>query len=90
MWASDKVPVQDKLGEELSNLVFSVSTMKFEAVSLWMRACFSILKKEWDKIDYWRVNKFSSLVRKTITAFLRYLRKKGFNLAVCIFIYREN
>lgn len=63
MWASDKVPVQQQLGEELASLVFSVFKRKFEAVNLWFQACFSIMNKEWERIDYWRVNKFSSLMR---------------------------
>ncbi|EAR92369.1 nucleolar protein,Nop52 protein (macronuclear) [Tetrahymena thermophila SB210] len=79
MWASDKVPVQQALADELANLIFSVNKQKFEAINMWFQACFNIMNKEWAKIDYWRVNKFSSLMRKVITAFIRYLRKKGYN-----------
>ncbi|KAL4504025.1 hypothetical protein ABPG72_022655 [Tetrahymena utriculariae] len=79
MWASDKVPVQQALADELANLIFSVNKQKFEAIKMWFQACFNIMNKEWTKIDYWRVNKFSSLMRKVLTAFMRYLRKKGYN-----------
>ncbi|KAL4473714.1 hypothetical protein ABPG74_022578 [Tetrahymena malaccensis] len=79
MWASDKVPVQQALADELANLIFSVNKQKFEGINMWFQACFNIMNKEWTKIDYWRVNKFSSLMRKVLTAFIRYLRKKGYN-----------
>lgn len=32
-------------------------------MSQWIKAGYSVLKKEWNKIDYYRMNKFMSLVR---------------------------
>ncbi|EGR33505.1 nucleolar protein, putative [Ichthyophthirius multifiliis] len=79
MWASDKEPNQQQLAEELSKLILSVNQQKLESILLWIQATFSIMNKEWSKIDYWRVNKFQSLIRKIFIQIVRFLQKKKYN-----------
>lgn len=52
----------------------------FEGVSTWITSCFSLMKKEEKKVDLLKDNEFASFLKKVIIQFIRYLRKKNFNL----------
>ncbi len=41
-------------------------------VCMWIRACFNIINREWNKIDYLRINKFMKLVRYVLTYLFKY------------------
>ena len=41
--------------------------------SSYIKAMIYVLNKEWEKIDYWRINKFMLLVREIIEEMFKYL-----------------
>ncbi|KAM3141050.1 hypothetical protein pb186bvf_006851 [Paramecium bursaria] len=69
MWSSDKYFNQQQLAQEIAQLVRVVG----HQFSSYIKAMIYVLNKEWEKIDYWRINKFMLLVREIIEEIFKYL-----------------
>ena len=66
LWDSDKQKVQNDLSERISDMMTDFSQGKLiyiESFMKWVNAAFYVLSKEWNRIDYLRINKFLYLVR---------------------------
>lgn len=64
MWMSDKPLVQEKLAEDLANLVHCFPDT---AVAVQFFGCFmKSMGREWFGIDQWRMDKFMMLVRRMV------------------------
>ncbi|CAD8084384.1 unnamed protein product [Paramecium primaurelia] len=65
MWSSDKYQNQQILATEISQLT-RMFYSNFTAFIQFSRAMFHVFLVEWEKIDYWRINKFMLLFREII------------------------
>ncbi|CAD8167304.1 unnamed protein product [Paramecium pentaurelia] len=65
MWSSDKFQNQQILATEISQLT-RMFYSNFTAFIQFSRAMFYVFMLEWEKIDYWRINKFMLLFREII------------------------
>ncbi|CAD8099344.1 unnamed protein product [Paramecium sonneborni] len=65
MWSSDKYQNQQILASEISQLT-RMFYSNFTAFIQFSRAMFHVFMIEWEKIDYWRINKFMLLFREII------------------------
>ncbi|CAD8098734.1 unnamed protein product [Paramecium sonneborni] len=65
MWSSDKYQNQQILASEISQLT-RMFYSNFTAFIQFSRAMFHVFMLEWEKIDYWRINKFMLLFREII------------------------
>ncbi|CAD8068233.1 unnamed protein product [Paramecium primaurelia] len=65
MWSSDKFQNQQILATEISQLT-RMFYSNFTAFIQFSRAMFHVFMLEWEKIDYWRINKFMLLFREII------------------------
>ncbi|CAK85815.1 unnamed protein product (macronuclear) [Paramecium tetraurelia] len=65
MWSSDKYQNQQILATEISQLT-RMFYSNFTAFIQFSRAMFHVFMLEWEKIDYWRINKFMLLFREII------------------------
>lgn len=62
MWHSDKLPVQDELCEEYSNILHKMDgNIGYQL--LYIRAFFRTMSREWNGVDQYRINKYMRLVR---------------------------
>jgi hypothetical protein len=64
MWMTDKVPVQQHMSDALSTL--STSFRREANVTAYFVAFFATLRREWTLIDYLRLDKYLSLVRRMV------------------------
>jgi Nucleolar protein,Nop52 len=71
--------VQHVLSEKLSKLLENVPD---EKKNLWIKASLNVLKKEWNQIDYYRINKFMYLANQILIQILQNLKKKKWNYKV--------
>lgn len=62
--------------------MFIANIRKTSNVVSWIKATLNILKKEWPKIDTWRINKFLSLVREVFVNILNFMKKKKWKIKV--------
>lgn len=83
LWSSDKIVNQMILAEEIAKLVIYIAKQHTNYLIIWIAAAFSILNKEWIKIDYYRINKFLSLVRFLLRYIFIYWRTQKWNSEVC-------
>ncbi|CAD8165665.1 unnamed protein product [Paramecium octaurelia] len=65
MWSSDKYQNQQILATEISQLT-RMFYSNFNAFIQFSKAMFHVFMFEWEKIDYWRINKFMLLFREII------------------------
>lgn len=63
-WMSDKVPVQQQLAQDLSDLM--LPPLPFERALLMFRAFLLTMQREWTAIDQLRMDKFMSLARRFV------------------------
>ena len=63
MWSADKVKFQNELAERIAKLVHIIGQFGSDGFSAWLSAALFIIDNEWNKIDYWRMNKFLKLVK---------------------------
>lgn len=71
LWASDKIKNQVALAEELAKFIYFMARNKLDFF-LWTRACFNIIGREWNKIDYYRINKFMKLTRFVVIYLIKF------------------
>eukprot|EP01132_Coremiostelium_polycephalum_P002480 gene2480-3068_t len=68
LWAADKLVVQDQVSTDMSNLMLIplTSRNKVDECVLFLKAGFTIVHKQWESIDSYRLDKFYLLVRKLV------------------------
>jgi len=73
MWMTDKVPVQLQMGDALASL--SQAFRKSKNVNGFFVAFFDTLRREWTSIDYLRLDKYLSLIRRMIHEWFMHLER---------------
>ncbi|KAJ6259477.1 hypothetical protein Dda_5114 [Drechslerella dactyloides] len=76
MWLSDRPRTQQRLADELASLV---DVIKPHNVFTFLEAFWMTMTREWTSIDSLRMDKFMLLVRRYLTASLRYLHGNGWS-----------
>lgn len=72
---------------KIAKMVHLFESFPDETMLNWVRACFEIFHREWDKLDYWRTSKFLSLARFCLNEIHVFLEKKKWNGKVRIFLF---
>ena len=83
MWHADKTPVQQELAENLANLIhnFGSSGGPNTGCFLYCDVFFETLSREWGGLDRYRLDKYLSLIRKTVEHMFAYAGRQGFDSA---------
>ena len=62
-----------------AKMIHVLENASTDTVLTWIKACFEIFHREWDKIDYWRTSKFLSLARFCLNEIYAFLQEKKWN-----------
>lgn len=73
MWMSDRPLVQQKLADDLADLLFQVQPINY---STFLDSFWSIMAREWEGLDRYRLDKFYLLLRRYLAASLRKLKQE--------------
>ncbi|CAN6665996.1 ribosomal RNA-processing protein 1 [Trichomonascus vanleenenianus] len=76
MWHSDRPRTQQRLADDLAGLLLVVHEVNFKT---FYDAFWTVMNREFDKIDKHRVDKFYLLVRRYVAAALRRLKKESWD-----------
>lgn len=71
MWFSDRPRTQQKLADELANLLSKLQAVNFFP---FLDAFWAIMAREWENLDQHRLDKFLMLLRRYVTATFRRLK----------------
>ena len=74
LWQADKPVLQNELSDNIAGLVLFLA--KNDSPLEFFKAGLNILSKEWNKIDYYRLNKFLYLVNSLLRASFEALKFK--------------
>ena len=80
-WMTDKVFLQQEMATTLSSL--SSSFKSFENINAFYCNFFVILRREWTQIDYHRLDKFLSLIRKNDQSVVKYFKRTQVRKVAC-------
>ncbi|KAK4221617.1 ribosomal RNA-processing protein 1 [Podospora fimiseda] len=72
MWMCDRAIPQQKLADDLSNLI---NILPRHAVVPWLRGFWATMSREWTGIDVLRMEKFLLLVRRVVGASFKWMKK---------------
>lgn len=87
MWQADKVKIQNELSDNIAKIMNIFVNSSDDVFFEWIKGAFSILVKEWNKIDYYRINKFMYLVNQLIIESLNILKEKKWAYKVKFIIF---
>jgi len=73
MWMTDKVPVQMQMCDSLASL--SRAFHRESNIFAYFVAFFAILRREWVSIDYLRLDKYLSLIRRMVHEWMLHLER---------------
>lgn len=82
MWQADKVKIQHELADSISKIMDIFSNTSPNLLFDWFKSGLNILNKEWNKIDYYRINKFMYLVNKLMTDIMSIIKEKKWTYKV--------
>lgn len=68
--------IQNELSENIAKIMNIFTNSSNDVIFEWIKGAFSILVKEWNKIDYYRINKFMYLVNQLLIESLTILKEK--------------
>ncbi|ANB14251.1 Rrp1p [Sugiyamaella lignohabitans] len=71
MWFSDRPRTQQRLADDMANLLATIHKVNFFA---FLEAFWAMMAREWDNIDKHRVDKYYLLMRRYLAASLRRLQ----------------
>ena len=75
LWVSDKVPNQEAFSKKVSQLLDEFEAKKDGSIIIWLEAFFITFNREWNQIDYFRINKYLSLVTKMVDAIYQKIKE---------------
>eukprot|EP00118_Oscarella_pearsei_P022038 m.251139 g.251139 ORF g.251139 m.251139 type:complete len:140 (+) comp40333_c0_seq8:459-878(+) len=81
MWMSDKPPVQEELAATISKLIHSL--LSKEQAFKFIKAFFVTMQREWDGIDFLRLDKFYMFIRRFLKESLVFLKINQWNEGMC-------
>lgn len=79
LWVADKVKIQVDMAMRAAKMIHILENASTDTVLTWVKSCFEIFHREWDKIDYWRTSKFLSLARFCLNEVYAFLEGKKWN-----------
>ena len=82
LWVADKQKIQLELSGKISKLIHKIGTKSQENFVQWVKACLFIFHREWDNLDYWRNNKFLTLIRLIIAEIYQFIQNLNYNFKV--------
>ena len=82
LWQADKVRLQHELADNITKILDIFSNNYPELMFDWLKAGLNILSKEWNKIDYCRINKFMYLVNRLLKEIMKIFNDKKWTYKV--------
>ncbi|CAH8846511.1 unnamed protein product [Trichobilharzia szidati] len=74
LWMQDKLLLQEQTVTRLCNILVHIPD--HTTIIYYLYAMFETMAREWDKLDYWRVDKFMLLAREFFTKGLQHISHK--------------
>nr|CAH8846947.1 unnamed protein product [Trichobilharzia regenti] len=74
LWMQDKLLLKEQTVTRLCNMLIHIPDRI--TIIYYLYAMFETMAREWDKLDYWRVDKFMLLAREFFTKGLQYISHK--------------